>query len=253
MVTDLHVSPWLGVICGALVAMLFGVLVGVLTLRLSGIYAAVITWFLALSLMAVTTALPALTRGALGLMVPPLFDTFDTGPYLYTLLPIVLVIYLTVTTVAHSRVGLAFRGIGQNIAAARASGVNPTLFRVANFTMSCGFAGLLGAFYGHFIGILTPSFMDTSHTMDVLALAYVGGRGSLWGGIVAALIFIPAFQSIEQLMAGRLVIYGVVLVAVMVFWPGGLAGTLQVLAKKMARPVTQKTPAEVESGGTQGD
>jgi len=251
MVINLHISPWLGMVCGALVAMLCGVLVGLLTLRLSGIYAAVLTWFLALALMAVTTAMPELTRGSFGLNVPPLFDTFETGPYLYTLLPMVLIIYLILTLIAHSRIGLAFRGIGQNMAAARASGVNPTLFRVANFTISCAFAGLLGGFYGHFIGILTPAYMDTAHTMDVLALSYVGGRSSLWGGIVAALIFTPTLESIQQLMAWRLVFYGLALVVVMVFWPGGLAAIIRMLGHKVTRLLASRKAADEQgpSGG----
>ena len=88
--------------------------------------------------------------------------------------------------VVRSRFGLAFRAIGQNLAAARASGINPTRYLVINFVLSCAFAGWLGGFYAHYYGILTPDVMLTSHTVEVLAIAYIGGRGSLWGAAVVA-------------------------------------------------------------------
>jgi branched-chain amino acid transport system permease protein len=51
-----------------------------------------------------------------------------------------------------------------------------------NFTLSCGLAGWLGGFYAHYIGILTPELMHTSKTVEVLAVAYIGGRGSCGAG-----------------------------------------------------------------------
>ena len=126
----------------------------------------------------------------------------------------------------------AFRGIGQNMMAARASGVNPTKYRIINFTLSCAFAGLLGGYYAHFVGILTPAVMDTNHTMEVLTIAYVGGKGSLWGGIIAALLMIPTFEYLKFLMELRLVIYGLILVLVMVFWPGGIAEAVRVIRER---------------------
>lgn len=232
MVTNLGVSPWIGMVCGALLAMVFGLLVGLLTLRLRGIYASVMTWFLALALMTATAAMPDLTRGYWGLNVPPLFDTYATAPYYYVLLPMVIAIYIVLSKVAGSHVGIAFRGIGQNMMAARASGVNPTKYRIINFTLSCAFAGLLGGYYAHFVGILTPAVMDTNHTMEVLTIAYVGGKGSLWGGIIAALLMIPTFEYLKFLMELRLVIYGLILVLVMVFWPGGIAEAVRVIRER---------------------
>jgi len=235
MVINLGVSPWIGMVCGAVVAMVFGLLVGLLTLRLRGIYASVMTWFLALGLMTATAATPDLTRGYWGLNVPPLLDTYDTLPYYYILLPMVIVMYVVLSKVAHSYIGLAFRGIGQNMLAARASGVNPAKYRVMNFTLACAFAGLLGGFYAHFIGILTPAIMDTGHTMEVLTMSYVGGKGSLWGGIIAALLFIPTFEYMKSLMELRLIIYGGILVLVMVFWPGGIAAAIRVISERRRR------------------
>jgi branched-chain amino acid transport system permease protein len=126
-----------------------------------------------------------------------------------------------------SKVGLAFRAIGQNFDAARASGVNPTLYKLFNFTLSCAIAGLLGGYFGHFVGIVTPDMMDTGHTMEVMALSYIGGSGSLLGGVFAAFLLIPFFDSLKKLMEYRLIIYGLLLILVMIFYPAGLNGLYQ--------------------------
>ena len=64
---------------------------------------------------------------------------------------------------------LAFPALGQNLEAARSSGIDPTAYRVLNWTLSCALAGWLGGFYAHYYGILTPDLLHTSKTVEVLA------------------------------------------------------------------------------------
>jgi len=147
----------------------------------------------------------------------------DRGPYFYTILVMSATSLVALLAIANSKIGLFFRAIGQDEDAAKASGVNPTWYRVLNFTVSTGIAGLIGGFYAHFMGILTPSVMETSQTIEIMALAYVGGRGSIWGSLIAALIFIPVLTYLQPLMELRLIIYGLVLIGVMIFYPGGIS------------------------------
>ena len=94
-------------------------------------------------------------------------------------------------------------------------------------TLSCLFAGWLGGFYAHYYGILTPDVLHTKHTVEVLAVAYIGGRGSIWGGALTAFPFIFIIEwlrsSLTELPGLHLVIYGLVLILVMIFYPGGIA------------------------------
>jgi branched-chain amino acid transport system permease protein len=144
-------------------------------------------------------------------------------------------IYIIMTLIVKSNMGLAFRAIGQNLLAARTSGINPTRYKVINWTIACATAGLLGGFYAHFIGILTPDLMHFRHTVEVLALAYIGGGGSLWGGLIASFLMTPVFQYLKPLMEIRLVIYGFLLVLVMLYYPQGLAGAFLWLGKRIGR------------------
>lgn len=235
LVTRLGVSPWLGLAAAALVTGLVGALTGILTLPLRGIYVSLMSWFVGMTLMALANAMVDLTRGARGLIVPPLYESANIHSHLYLLLALTLLLYVGLRLIIRSRLGLAFRAIGQNYDAARASGVDPTRYKLLNFTLSCAVAGLLGGYYGHFVGILTPDLMDTWHTMEVMALAYIGGSGSLLGGVFAAFLFIPLFDSLKSLMEFRLIIYGLSLVLIMIFYPAGLSGLYQVIRLKILK------------------
>ena len=227
LANNLGISPWIGMFCGAVSSGILGFLTGLLTLRLRGIFAAVMAWFVGLALMGLTTKMVWLTRGPLGLRSPRLFETSSNEPYYYLILFMMFVAYLVTRWTVRTKMGIAFKAIGQNMEAARTSGINPTFYRIANFTLSCTLAGFLGGFYAHYYGILTPDVMHTSKTVEVLAVAYIGGRGSLWGGAFVAFPFIVAMEIIRSSMADlpglNLVIYGILLMLVMIYYPGGFA------------------------------
>lgn len=222
-------SPWIGIWIGAILAGVVGLGLGWLTLRLRGIFAAVMAWFAGIALMGLVRNLTDLTRGPLGMNPETLFDTAANLPYYYVILTMMLVVYVALRLVTRSNFGLAFKAIGQNIEAARASGINPTKYRVINFALSCMCAGWLGGFYAHYFGSLTPqTLMHTSKTVEVLALAYIGGRGSLWGGMFVAFPFVFLIEflrsNLTELPGLHLVLYGLLMVLVMIFYPNGVAG-----------------------------
>jgi branched-chain amino acid transport system permease protein len=163
-------------------------------------------------------------------------ETDSNLPYYYVILGAMVVIYLICKGVTRSHMGLAFRAIGQNMEAARTSGINPTYFRIVNFTLSSALVGWIGGLYAHYYGILTPDIMLTSKTVEVLAVAYIGGRGSLWGGAAVAFPFTFLLEmmrsSLSQLPGLNLVIYGVILIVVMVYYSGGLAALYLTLAAR---------------------
>ncbi len=232
IVGELGITPWIGMIFGGLFAGFLGFVIGIITLRLRGLFAAVTAWFFGLTLMAIAANWVDLTRGHLGLRVEPLFAGPSNVPYFYVALVFAIVSYIILYRLTRGKMGIAFKAIGENQDAAHSVGVNSTKYRVMNFTISCVLAGVMGGFYGHFVGILTPEVMHTRETVEVLALAYIGGRGSLWGGLAAAFLIIPVFDYLRHLMALRFVFYGLMLILVMIYYPGGISG-LYAAAKKI--------------------
>lgn len=247
------ISPFVTIFIGAAITAILGILTGIVSLRLRGMFAICFTWFIGIALMGLCIKWDDLTRGPLGLQCQAFFEGNSSLPYYYLIIAILVLIYIVLGLTIKSYYGLAFRAIGQNMEAAMTSGVHPTKYRVLNFTMSCFFAGLIGGFYAHYYAILTPELMHTQKTVEVLVIAYIGGRGSLWGGIVAAFPFIFAMEllrsSFSNLPGINLIIYGVFLIAVMLYLPGGVAQLYQgwvdrKMRNKKAESQGQEQPAE---------
>jgi branched-chain amino acid transport system permease protein len=227
LVTQLGFNAWLAMVFGGLSAAIMGMVIGIITLRLRGIFAACLAWFFGLALMGLAIKLVWLTRGPMGLQVDRLIDSQTNTPYYYIILTMMIAIYIICKLVTKTRMGVAFKAIGQNMEAARTSGINPVFYRLANFVLSCAIGGILGGFYAHYYGILTPDIMHTSKTVEVLAVAYIGGRGSLWGGAAVAFPFVFGMElirsSLSNLPGINLVLYGLLLILVMIYYPGGFA------------------------------
>ncbi|MFV0438448.1 MAG: branched-chain amino acid ABC transporter permease [Desulfopila sp.] len=227
LVSRLGFNVWLSMLAGGVMAAAMGLVIGVITLRLRGIFAACLAWFFGLALMGLAIKMVDLTRGPLGLQAEQLLNSQTNAPYYYIILAMMTAIYLICKWVTKTRMGVAFKAIGQNMEAARTSGINPVFYRLANFVLSCAIAGVLGGFYAHYYGILTPDMMHTSKTVEVLAVAYIGGRGSLWGGAVIAFPFVFAMElirsSLAELPGINLVLYGILLIVIMIYYPGGFA------------------------------
>jgi branched-chain amino acid transport system permease protein len=241
LVINAGFSPWIAMVAGGIASGFMGFIIGMISLRLRGIFAACLSWFFGLAVMGLATKMVWLTRGPLGLRTPRLFNTDSNLVFYFTIIILLFITYLICKWIVRSNIGLAFQAIGQNMDAARTSGINPVFYRVFNFTISCALAGVLGGFYAHFYGILTPDVMHTSKTVEVLAIAYIGGRGSLWGGAVIAFPFIFIMEiirsSLSNLPGLNLIVYALVLILVMIYYPGGFSHFYNTTVRKSRNSV----------------
>ncbi|MCF8070255.1 MAG: branched-chain amino acid ABC transporter permease [Desulfobacterales bacterium] len=236
----LGLSPWIGMFVGIIPAGLVGFLTGILTLRLRGIFAAVMAWFIGLAIWGLAIKLVFLTEGPLGLNCPTLLETSSNLPYFYIIFAMFIITYVILKRVVRSNMGLAFTAIGQNMDAARTSGINPVRYRIINFTLSCAFAGWLGGFYAHYYGILMPEIMHTTKTVEVLVIVYIGGRASLWGGAAVAIPFVVAMELVRSEFSDypglHFIFYGLFLILIMIYYPGGFAHLYETLTDRFRKP-----------------
>ena len=227
------VSPWFGLLIGGVCGGLMGFFTGVITLRLRGLYLGLTTWFVAEALRFTISNTPGYTRGMLGLAVDPFPDLFGIDfsrgnllSYYYLLMVLAAVIFIVMYLLVHSKVGLAFKAIREDQLATESLGVNTTKYKILNFTIACFLTGVIGSFYAHYLGILspTPEEFGVPRTVEILTVAYVGGRGTLWGSLFAGFLLIGFQEYFRELEAWRLVMFGALLIGVMIFAPKGLAG-----------------------------
>ena len=235
----------LAMLCGAFTSALLGLFTGAISLRMRGMFAICLTWFIGIALMGLAIKMVWLTRGMLGLPVPYFFKPGAPNLYYwYPVLGVSLLTWFILKRVTRSHMGLAFKAIGQNMDAAKTSGINPTRYRIINFVVSSALAGWIGAFYAHFIGILTPDFMHTAKTVEFLVIAYIGGRGTLWGGFAVAFPFIWFTEMLrsnfDYLPGINLLIYGLILILIMIYYAGGMAQFFEYLVDKYKENPTVK-------------
>lgn len=242
-----NVSPWLGLPLGAVGGLALGLVTGVLTLHLRGVYVGLTTLFVMEFLRYTIASGRDITRGMSGLQVdsftPFLGIAFQRGqplPYYYLALVLTVLIYACLKFLVTSPTGLIFRAIRDDELGASVLGVRVVRYKLLNFAVATGFMGLLGAFYAYYIGVLVPSGQDFGipRTVEILVVAYVGGRGTLWGALLGAAALIGVQEGFRSLEEWRLVVYGAFLVTVLLVFPRGLAGIvdLAVASFKAGRP-----------------
>ena len=231
LAAKLKLTPWIGMLGGAGVAVLAAVLIGTPTFRLAGIYFGLATLAYPLIFRIVMdflgyqeVAIP-MVRDQPALFMqfaePRTFDLLALG-----ILAATLVLSRVIET---SRLGYSLRAIKENEQAAEAMGVDSFRCKMIAYMLSAAPAAIVGAVYAHAIlFIVTPeAVFGVLVIVQTLTVCFVGGVGTLWGPIIGAAIMIPVSEILDTTVGDRLpgiqgVVYGAALMAVMLFAPEGL-------------------------------
>lgn len=212
------VSLVLGLLCAGLLAAVFGVIIGIPALRLKGDYLAIITLGFGEIIRVCIINLPEITGGTPGLMGIPKYSTF-TVVYVAVIISCILIHMMM-----KSRHGRAILSIRENEIAAEACGIHETYYKVLAFAVSAFFAGVAGALYAGYQGLLVPSSFGFMASINLLVMVVLGGMGSMIGAIIAAAVLTALPLALQAFNTYRMVIYSVLLIAVMIFKPSGLFG-----------------------------
>lgn len=227
------VNPFLGLVLAGLVTGALGFFAGIITLRLRGLYIALLTFFLGEAIRFSISNTPDYTRGMLGLSTEPFpevlgleFSRANLLPYYYLLLLLVAAIMIFMSWLVRSKYGLAFKALREDELATESLGLSTTRYKLLNFTVGSFLTGVMGGYYAHYLGILspTPEEFGIYRTVEVLTITYIGGRGSLWGPLFGAFLIVGFQEYFRGMGPWRLVLYGVLLIVVMLFARRGLSG-----------------------------
>ncbi len=232
LVTRLSESQPVAIAAGTAAGAVVGFAIGVLAVRFRGIYVSLVAWFVSLGLETIATNLTGLTGGPVGLSVPLLDGASGSAGQYWMILAVVGVVLLLLRWSVAGKSGLMFRAIGDNMNAARSSGVSPLRYQVTNVVVSGAVAGLFGALYGFYYAVVTPGLLDVNFMIPVLMIVVVAGSGSL----VASLLVAVPFGVLEQQFGNTanslpglgFVIFAVLLLAIVVWYPSGVRGALSV-------------------------
>lgn len=247
-------SQWFGVAMGVALpaAVAFGLGCAMFRARIAGVYVAIITLALALLVRLVVIDAQPLTNGFNGLTDLGWFEVagLQFDPYLtetYYLIAISLsVVLLLARWLVGSKAGLVMQAIRDNENRARYLGYDVARYQILFFVASAAIAGLAGMLFVIAAEFASPTFMNISFSVSMVVWAAVGGRGSLLGACLGAILLNVVEATVSEtpllLNAWQLIVGGL-FILVVVFLPRGLAGLAERLLDALPSGGRQAAPA----------
>jgi branched-chain amino acid transport system permease protein len=246
----LNLTPWVGMLAGALLATLVGILVGYLSFRfrVRGVYFALITMAMAEILRLIFEHVDFL-GATVGIFIKTLkgpggavfYQFGPKWPYYLIILGMTGGILLVSYFIENSKLGYFLRAIKENEEAARSLGVSAIHYQILAMALSSFFIALGGTFYAQYRLYIRPDLVMGVHfSVDIVMGPIIGGWGTLLGPIVGSLIMTPLGEltrwltevaretfRIKGLTGLHMITYGIVLVLVVRFMPNGIVGLYQ--------------------------
>ena len=167
--------------------------------------------------------------------------TGEKSWYLVCAVLLLLVTWLALNLI-DSPVGRALQAIHGSEVAARVVGVDTTRFKVRVFVLSAVIASIAGSISAHYIGFITPNLAGFFHSIELVTMVVVGGMASVFGSIIGAALLTILPQLLSSFEGWETVVFGVILMATMIFMPKGLVPSLASRSRKRAS--TPKAPAK---------
>jgi len=213
-------------LAGAVLAALVAMPLGYTLLRLRGPYFAIAMLGLAAAFEVVALTWESLTRGGSGLNLRPALNLMQV--YYAMATAMVAVIALS-TWIVSSKFGLRLLAIREDEVAAEAMGINTTAHKVSAFVLSAFFPGLVGGFYAWHLSYIDPnSVFRPIISIGMVIMTMFGGIGTVTGPIIGAVLL----NGVSEITWARLPefhrgVYGALIIAVILFMPGGVAKVLR--------------------------
>jgi branched-chain amino acid transport system permease protein len=234
-------------VAGMLAAM-WGILLGFPVLRLRGDYLAIVTLAFGEIIRLVLINWQSLTggpNGIAGIARPSFFGVpFSPGPHgfaasfgleyspthrvvflFYLILALALITNWVTVRLRRLPIGRAWEALREDEVACRSLGINTTMVKLTAFAMGAMFAGFAGSFFATRQGFISPESFTFSESALVLAIVVLGGMGSQLGVALAALVMLGGFELFREFEQYRMLVFGLVIVAIMILRPRGLVGT----------------------------
>jgi branched-chain amino acid transport system permease protein len=217
------VTAW---VFASIITIIFAAFLGFAILRVKGHYFAVGSIAVVEVLRLITSSWSSFTGGGDGLNV----KIMEGGPdfagrvFLYAMLSVMLLAFLTTLWVDRSKFGFGLKAIKQNEDAADMVGINVTLYKIAAFSLSAVFCGTIGAIYASWIGYIAPvDAFSILTTLKVPVMVLLGGEGTVFGPVLGALVFVILEESVwAHFLEANQAILGLIIVFLIFFLPGGI-------------------------------
>ena len=215
--------------------------------RLTGAYLAVATLGFSIIVFLFIQNEEWLTGGSYGFIGIPRAELFgyalrDPMWSYYLNVGVAAIVYFTFARIEDSRFGRAINAIRQDADAARASGIRVTLLKSECFVIAAFVAGLAGSLYAHEVRYLAPNDFTFWKSIEMLIMVVIGGVGSLAGAILGAAVVVGLPEYLRAIGDYRMLVFGAILIATMLFGEGGLAALFATLGRRVSAVAMRSAP-----------
>ena len=239
VLTNLGLPFPFALLLAGLLSAAVGVVVGLPALRVKGIYLGIATIAFGFIVEEVFARWKSVTGGNSGINIKPpdLFGwQLSSGPEFYLLcLVIAVVATLGILNLLRSSTGRAFVAIRDSEISAQSMGIHLARYKTLSFAISAALAGIAGALYAHKLRFIAPDQFTILQSIELLLIVVIGGLGSVHGAFIGAIFVITLPELIGQIkdylppIIGEApglkgLVYGLVLIAIVLFEPLGLYG-----------------------------
>ncbi len=218
--------PFPVAVMGAVViTVLAALLIGGPVLRLRGPYFSIAMLATFVAVREIVRIVKPITGGGVGLTLPPYLNR----PLFFYITLIFAVLVVTLTWwLRNTQFGLTLIAIREDEIGADMRGINTTLHKITVFGLSAGITGLVGALWAYQNTFIDPDIVFIeSRTMDVIIAVILGGLGTVAGPVVGAVVLFWVRDIIwANFLQYHLIVQGVVLIAIVLWVPEGIVGTL---------------------------
>jgi branched-chain amino acid transport system permease protein len=235
------VNAWLGLAAGVAIAAAGAALIGFFCVRTSGIPFLMLT--LAFSQLVFSVALKwrDVTGGSDGMAIaekPALFgfELSDSLAMYFMTLVFFLLSYWGLRRLLNAPLGHVFVGIRENEPRMLAIGYPTRAYKLLSFTIAGAFAGLAGGLYAIFNSFISPDAIYWTSSGDILIMTMLGGAGTLIGPAIGAGVFLLMKNVVSSYSEHWLAIIGIIFISCVMFFPGGVWGTLRQIRLRRRKP-----------------
>lgn len=236
LTTHFSWSPLAALIAGAVATGILAFIVARPILKLKGHTLAMATLGLGIIISIVLTNEAQYTGGPDGIAVSALelFGWTVSGDKAWYALVAALLLLVTwgALNLIDSPGGRALQAIHGSEIASRVVGVDTTRFKTRVFVLSAVVASVAGSLFAHYVGFVTPGIAGFFHSIELVTMVVTGGMASIFGSIVGAALLTLLPQLLSTFEGWETVVFGVILMATMIFMPKGLVPTLARLFSK---------------------
>ncbi|MFT8247095.1 branched-chain amino acid ABC transporter permease [Roseomonas sp. BN140053] len=232
VVKDHGGSFWLGVLASALVSGVLALLIGLPLLRTRRHAFVVATLTFALLCTLVSRDWIDLTHGPMGIPGLPPPEAFGfvfegSRRFLFIALGFSVLALGFLHLLGTSRIGLVLKAIRQNEPLVQSQGISPLPYKLAAFAVAAVITGAAGGIFAFHLRVVDPLIFDFYYMQTFLIIVIIGGAGSFWGVVLAGAAMVALPEMLRFSNDLRMVIYGAILVAAMLYMPRGVTGWLE--------------------------